>query len=163
MSGYIVAPNPPPATGAVTSQITVGSSTALKDPVPIPYTVFDGAASFTSVSGSLQTLGTSAITLPIGTYMIGTEVTIGQSGGATWLATDSVYVGFYSAGASTSLVYPSMTVALNTNPSSTVVTSFSGLLVLTTAATFTLQLVNNSASTTNRTASWNGTWYQKIA
>jgi hypothetical protein len=162
MSGYIVAPNPPATTGALSKQITVGSSTALVDPVIIPYTTFDGSANFTSVSGSLQTLGTSAITLPIGTYLIGTEVTIIQSGGAQFTTADSVYVGFYSTGA-TSLIYPSMTVALNTGVNSSVVTSFSGIMVLTTAATFTLQLVNNSSSTTNRSASWSGTYYQKIA
>ena len=73
MSGYIVAPNSI-TTGALSSQITVGSSTTLKDPVPVVYTTFDGSANFTSTSGSTQTLKTSAITLPIGTYMIGTEI-----------------------------------------------------------------------------------------
>ena len=162
MSGYIVAPNPA-TTSALATQITVGSSTALKDPVPIPYTTFDGATAFTSASGSLQTLKTSTITLPIGTYMIGTEVTITQSGGAQFTTDDSIYVGFYSAGASTSLIYPSSMVPISTLASGTYSMSFSGIMVLTTAATFTLQLYNTSASTTNRACSWSGTWYQRIA
>jgi len=161
MSGYIVAPNPPAATSALASQITVGSSTALVDPVPLVYTTFDGAANFTSASGSLQTLKTSAITLPIGTYIISTEVTITQSGGATWTSADQVYVGFSSTGAPA--IAPATYVPLTTGANAIAIVTLTGMIVLTSAATFKLQLSQSTASTTNRSCSWSGTWYQKIA
>ena len=160
MSGYIVAPNSI-TTGALSSQVTVGSSTTLKDPVPVVYTTFDGSANFTSTSGSTQTLKTSAITLPIGTYMIGTEVLITQSGGAIFTPADSVLVGFYSSGAPS--IYPGMSIPLSATANASAIVNFSGMMVLTSAATFTLQLINSSSSTTNRSASWSGTWYQRIA